>query len=663
MNPFRPAGRLMSSSVLALAIWSLSLVPVSAAEIIDFFDSNVRVAKNGDLDVTETIVVQAEGREIRHGIYRDFPLTFRDDAGAVHEVEFKLLGVQRDGKPEDHSTVHQHGIMRIYAGNKDTIVSRGEHTYTLHYGTGRQIRWFDGKPELNWNVTGNFWRFPIRRVSYHLQFAAAGEPVRWTAYTGRLGARGTDWRGSLGALGTLSVDTTRWLGPGEGLTVVAEIPAEAVDVPSDAALLWYRIFDNRGWIFGGIGFLVVLAYYFAAWEAVGRDPKGGTTIPLFEPPKGISPALANYIRDWGFGREKWRAFTAAALSLAVRGLLRFEQDGKTLTLKSTGKAPPGGFQSLPAGEGAIWTWVNGQGGVGIINKDNGESVAKVGERFTSSIEAENKNRFFRRNLGYALAGFAMTFLVVVGVTRFGGLQDNDIAILTALGFTGFIFGIAAMQVLPLIFGGVNLGSLVRIIMSLAFFAIFVSTSASVVRALFPYGFGGTLPQAWSYIESYPLPFVLVTAFATINGLFVYLLRAPTALGRPIMDQLAGLRLYLETAEADRMNMSAPEITADRFEALLPYAVALDVEKPWSDAFAAAVRRAHPGEADPMSTYRPSWGSGSGWSGSNFGNAVSSSISGISGALASSVPVSSGSSGFSGGGGSGGGGGGGGGGGW
>jgi hypothetical protein len=64
---------------------------------------------------------------------------------------------------------------------------------------------------------------------------------------------------------------------------------------------------------------------------VGRDPKGGVIIPLFHPPQRISPALANYIHDWGFGRNKWRAFTAAALSLAVRGLLTFDDGGGSLT--------------------------------------------------------------------------------------------------------------------------------------------------------------------------------------------------------------------------------------------------------------------------------------------------------------------------------------------
>ena len=122
----------------------LSATTAPAAEVIHSFDSSVRVAKDGELFVTEAIRVQAEGREIRRGIYRDFPLTFKDPQGRVREVEFKLLAVERDGKPEPHSTTRQHGIIRIYAGSKDTNVSRGEHTYVFRYRTGRQIRWFEG---------------------------------------------------------------------------------------------------------------------------------------------------------------------------------------------------------------------------------------------------------------------------------------------------------------------------------------------------------------------------------------------------------------------------------------------------------------------------------------------------------------------------------------
>jgi Predicted membrane protein (DUF2207) C-terminal domain/Predicted membrane protein (DUF2207) N-terminal domain len=647
---------------LALVVWLFAAAGAFAAEVIYSFDSDATLAKNGELSVTEVIAVQAEGREIRHGIYRDFPLTFKDAGGALREVDFKLLSVTRDGRPEPYFTKRIRGFLRIYAGDKDKFVSRGGHTYVFHYRTGRQVRWFDGKPELNWNVTGNFWHFPIEAATYRLHLADGAAPLRWTAYTGRLGARGDAFRGSINGSGVLTVETTQRLGPGEGLTVVAALPETAVAPLSANDLLWYRLFDNRRWVFAGLGFVLVFGYYAAAWTAVGRDPKGGTIIPLFHPPQGVSPALANYIRDWGFGREKWRAFTAAALSLAVRGLIRFDESGDTLTLTATGKQPEGGFAALPPGEGAIFSWVS-IGGRATINKANGEQVAKVGKSFTTSIEQENRNRFFRRNLGYVIAGLAMTAAVVVGIANFGGLQEEDISIMVFMGFGGFMAGIFLVPVLQTMFSGAGFVAIFRSAMSLVVVGIFIAVGSNFLHAMFPDGVGSALPVMVSFVSGNPFPFALVAAFAALNGLFFYLMSAPTALGRPIMDKLAGFRLYLETAESDRLNMAAPEITTERFEALLPYAVALDVEKPWARAFEKALRRAHPGDAEPMRHYHPGWTSSGGWSGRDFGSAVGASVAGVSGALASAVPVSSGSSGFGGGGGSGGGGGGGGGGGW
>ena len=143
----------------------------------------------------------------------------------------------------------------------------------------------------------------------------------------------------------------------------------------------------------------------------------------------------------------------------------------------------------------------------------------------------------------------------------------------------------------------------------------------------------------------------------LNGIFCYLLRAPTPEGRPVMDQIEGFRMYMETAESGRLNIDkSPEITAERFEALLPYAVALDVEQPWANAFASALARAHPGDTDPMSHYRSRWRRGGSWSSDNFGRSVSSAVASATSAATSSLPrSSSSSSGFSGGSGGGGGG--------
>ena len=105
---------------IAIGLWLAGPGYSFAAEVISSFDSDVRLAKEGELTVTETVRVQAEGRDIRHGIYRDFPLTFKDAGGAIREVDFSLVSVERDGKLEEYSTTRERGIIRIYAGSKNT---------------------------------------------------------------------------------------------------------------------------------------------------------------------------------------------------------------------------------------------------------------------------------------------------------------------------------------------------------------------------------------------------------------------------------------------------------------------------------------------------------------------------------------------------------------
>lgn len=650
-----------------LAVFAFCLAAHSAAraeEVIHRFESLVQVARDGTLTVTETIVVRAEGREIKRGIYRDFPLTFRDPAGNVRQVTFNLLGVTRDGRPEPHFTRRSNNGVRIYAGQEDVLLQRGDYSYTFRYQTSRQLRWFEKGPELYWNVTGNEWNFPIERASVRVVLEDGARPERWTAYSGRYGERGTDWRGEFVTDGSLRVETTRRLAPGEGLSIVAALPASAVNEPSDAQKLQWLLIDYRSWIVGGIGFALVLAYYAFAWNAVGRDPKRGTVIPMFYPPEGISPALANYVHTWGFGRNIWRAFTAAALSLAVRGSILFDDRSGELTLKSTGKPPPEGREKLPPGERAIYDWLLSEGGEAKIDRANGTAVAKIAGDFKERVEKENKDKFFRKNLGYFIAGLALTAAVVIGILMFGRMQEEDLFVLFFFGFISIWLGVFLVPLMTALFRGISSGKAFHTALIVIVFLVFVFTIGSqVIGAVSEVG-REVLPLFVYAITEHPFPFVLIGSFAAINGMFLYLLRAPTDIGAGVMDKLEGLRLYLTVAEEARLNMNAPEITAERFEALLPYAVALDVEKPWSDAFAAALQRAHPSE--PAPTYRPHWHSGSAWSGSNIGNAVASSVTAATGAFATAIPPSSsGSSGFSGGGGggSGGGGGGGGGGGW
>ena len=156
--------------------------------------------------------------------------------------------------------------------------------------------------------------------------------------------------------------------------------------------------------------------------------------------------------------------------------------------------------------------------------------------------------------------------------------------------------------------------------------------------------------------------LLVVSLAGLNGLFMYLMPAPTEKGQDVRTHLQGFRLYMEKAEKLQLNSvevgsdAPPPMTVERYETFLPYAVALGVEKPWTKHF----ERLIPEEAK---NYNPGWTNVSARTFGSMGGMTDGMVSGMSSGVSSALPQSSSSSGSGGGGFSGGGGGGGGGGGW
>jgi hypothetical protein len=89
--------------------------------------------------------------------------------------------------------------------------------------------------------------------------------------------------------------------------------------------------------------------------------------------------------------------------------------------------------------------------------------------------------------------------------------------------------------------------------------------------------------------SYALALV---AFLLINLGWAPLLKRKTQLGRQVSDQIAGFRQFLEKVEQDQLNRlsGSPYTqfdTSQKLDALLPYAIALEVKEAWGDQLAQA----------------------------------------------------------------------------
>ena len=159
-----------------------------------------------------------------------------------------------------------------------------------------------------------------------------------------------------------------------------------------------------------------------------------------------------------------------------------------------------------------------------------------------------------------------------------------------------------------------------------------------------------------------LTFLLVGIAIISTIIFFIIIKRYSGEGRAILDEIEGYQMYLDTAEKGHYdNIQYPQLTEERFESHLPYAVALGVEANWMSAF----RKAMSISGQSPENYHPRYYRGDRpFHNSNF---MSNGSTAFNSTIASSSTPPGSSSGFSGGSGgggfSGGGGGGGGGGGW
>lgn len=617
---------------------------LQARERILSYTANIEVMANSDLIVEEIIKVRSERRSIRRGIYRDFPIRYKAAMGSWRYVGFKVLAIKRDGKSEAFHTENFGDYKRIYIGNKNVYLSAGEYTYSIKYRTTRQLRYFEKIDELFWNVTGNFWKFPIDFAVANITLPKGARIIQSAGYTGILGARGNDFLRQHDDDRHISFETTREMRVSEGLTIAVGWNKGVVAVPGTLSNILWRLWSNIGLLSLLLGAAGAVYYFLRTWDKVGRDPEGGTIIPLFKPPADLSPAAISYLHFWGFKKGKGStplAFVAGVMSLAVKGRLKIVEKGKKVSLERVDSS------SMQLGKGEVVLekkLLTGRSSI-AFNKTNGPIISSAMEKFKTAITNEYGGKFFNHNYLYFIGGAAIS--VVAIVAYFALHQPSG----TQLGMEIAVLICGLLGTLALFLGLVQASSW-RPFNAAKWWRMFFFIIAAVFLG------GALFVLAASLAQGVFLGPIAFAVLAVFNVSFFFLLRAPTIVGAKMMDDIEGFKLYLSTAEESRMNMvDVPDMSTDLYEKYLPYAIGLGVEKPWSKSLSkhlAATKVV-------QSNYHPTWYSGRNWNTNTLSKTTAGLVSSISSATASAMPQTS--SGSSGGGFSGGGGGGGGGGGW
>ena len=626
---------------LLLLLFCASTAP--ADERILAYDSDITVHPDASMTVIETIRVRAQGKQIKRGIYRDFPTDYKDRLGNRYQVDFEILSVRKDGQPEPFQIKRLKNGVRTYIGANNVFLRPGEYIYTLAYRTTRQLGFFDDHDELYWNVTGNDWAFPIDYASAGVTLPASipASEISIEGYTGRYGAKGQDYEAWINDEGVAKFETTRTLARNEGLTIVVTWPKGYVTAPRLEDRIGHLLSDNSHIVTLLAGLTLLSLYYLMVWIKVGKDPPAGVIVPHYVPPNGYSPASMRFIRRIGYDHK---AFATALVNLAIKGYLTIDEDDGNFTLTKTGKENV----KMAPGERALVRALLRYRDTIELTQANNEIIRSAISKHKGSLARNYEKIYFLTNSAYLVPGVLVSIGTLVAMIL---MLPKSVEMMGAVFMTVWLTG-WTVGVIVLVKAAIT-----------AWRAVGTSgISAPIVTTVFALPFvAAEVFGFWMLSDtgSYAMPVALIV-LVVINVFFYYALKAPTRAGRRLLDKVEGFRNYLQVAEGQELKgKRLPRQTIDQFEIYLPYALALDVEQQWSEQFAdvfAEIRNRG------NSSYRPSWyhhGHGrldvsrmTSSLGSSLGNAISSS---------SHAPGSS--SGSGGGGSSGGGGGGGGGGGW
>ncbi len=293
---------------------------------IDKFHSDIMIGEDSSVIVKETINV--EFHQQRHGIYREIPFKYRDDFGKVITTPTRVLSVtDGSGKAWKYKVERTGPVINIRIGDARKYVE-GRQTYIITYQVENVILFFKDHDELYWNVTGNFWKAPIKEASATASLTTKNKSKNLMAagYEGGYGSKEECGYETYDNSGKFY--TKRNLKMGEGLTAVFGWDKGLVSPPSSWKKFWWAVNLKENWVF----LLPIFSFLYMGnrWYRKGRDPKVRESVTvMYEPPKfenqPLTPAEVGTLVD-----EKLdpRDITSTIVGLAVKGYIKIEETKK-----------------------------------------------------------------------------------------------------------------------------------------------------------------------------------------------------------------------------------------------------------------------------------------------------------------------------------------------
>ena len=584
----RPYTVIVAIVIVALALCPAARADSSALAGIIFFRADVTVREDSTLDVREEITVNDATAYYKGGFRRDLPISSNDRWDPHYVGPYKsdngirvdILQVTQDGHAVTNRQGNGYGYSQILIGPENVPLDGGEHHFILHYLVDYALTTADGRDLLYWNAIGVERNIPVGEaiLAIHLPPTV---PVEAIAIDAQVGGRGNppklnpmnDLKRIEDASGGIAF-RARNVARRQSLSVAVTWPAGYIKVTK------YSHLRRDGWMFAAPS--IVFLYYLIAWFRIGPDPKPGAVEARYEPPDGLSPAAIRYIAS---GTTDGRTFAALIAQLATRGCLRVESvNGK---IKLSQLLSDRAMRSALAPEEKRC--------LGLLFED--DPTVELSPAMDERDTAQNSRYIFHihEELNKQLSG--KYFTRHSGIIALGVLMTLFFAAILAATAKGRDTAGAFMFTFWILFVGLMIGMMIEM--------AFLSSWTTVIRA--GRGWAKMLPGTLAVTvflwvigfllkklsEGVSLSYaVMLVAFLLINLGWAPMFKRKTQVGREVSDQIAGFRQFLQKVEQDQLNRLGGSLMGSsdesrKLDALLPYAIALEVKEAWGDQLAQA----------------------------------------------------------------------------
>ncbi|MDQ7788023.1 MAG: DUF2207 domain-containing protein [Thermodesulfovibrionales bacterium] len=564
-----------------------------AEKIIDVtnFHARILVKNDGTFTVHETMQIFTNGitfeprknTRMLSGIYRSISSRIQGKHAYYRRMAFEMIDARMDGNPILYSveTTGSWFTSYIFLAPDGLVLSPGEHEFTLDYTTDRHITFLPEQDEFFWWVFGeggHGWATSVGRIEITVVLPegshgiiASLDDYSWNKGTGKIPEllRRAAESGETNVLHYSKVVSEK----NPYLSVVVGMPKGTVHEPDISKRMEFFFRDMIAYLPGIIGLTVFFLYYLIVWVRVGRDPEGKSIVPRYKPPADCSPAFARHLLIMRYDRT---VFASALLDLASKGIIRILGRGDGYVVEKTGADKSRVSTDEEVLYGALFGDERKQTSLSEQQVLDAVTIHRAYREHHRHLMSSFGKRFFLRNARYVIPGVIISLVVAAINAEIVHVEGSYVKELTGLGlwtiFAGFVCRFLSRK---------NVLELKKpsklIYLLLLFPAVLYSVAVSISHAFEVF-------NIMQFMFLAPL-FIMLTA----HVVFLFLLRAPTPLGRNVLDEIEGFRTYLAAAEGDRLDrMTPPKETPKLYQEYLPYALALGVENRWSEKFSGQI---------------------------------------------------------------------------